>query len=389
MDSYIFNSKIKLNIKGRKVERFLKKISTEKINLYKIETINRNEVNILILKKDYEKVLKLKTIYEVNILDGFGLIKVRKIAKLNSLFIVLISFAIIIVFFLSKVIFKIEVIHTDPAMRNFMIKELSNYGIKEKTLKKSYDEIQQIKSNILNTYKDKLEWLEIEVVGTKYIIRLEERKLNIQNQDYRKQNIVATKSAIIKKIEASSGQIVKEINSYVNKGDVIISGDIKLNEATKEIVRADGHVYGEVWYIVNISYPFVYNETKNTGKFRKVLSINFLGSKWNLSFSDYHDKKIEVIKSINHLFLPISITYEKQNEVQIIEEIYTVEQAIAKAEERGRQQIESKLNDKERIIDSKNLNVDIKDSKIELEMFFTVYEDITGYQEIDEEIVEE
>ena len=100
-------------------------------------------------------------------------------------------------------------------------------------------------------------------------------------------------------------------------------------------------------------------------------------------------KKIDIIKSFRHQFLPIYVNYEKQSEIEIIEEIYTIEQAIQKAEEKGIEQIKSKLNDKEMIIDYKNLKVDIKDSKIELEMFFTVLEDITGYEEIHEEIIEE
>jgi len=47
--------------------------------------------------------------------------------------------------------------------------------------------------------------------------------------------------------------------------------------------------------------------------------------------------------------------------------------------------MESKLNGKEYIIRSKNLKSVLKDSKIELEMFFAVYEDITAYMEIGEE----
>ena len=85
----------------------------------------------------------------------------------------------------------------------------------------------------------------------------------------------------------------------------------------------------------------------------------------------------------------ISLTYDNQRELIVIDEVYTIEQAIKKAEERAYSEINSKLNDKEKILSSKNLKVDVNDSKIELEMFFTVYEDITEYQKIEENIVEE
>lgn len=48
--------------------------------------------------------------------------------------------------------------------------------------------------------------------------------------------------------------------------------------------------------------------------------------------------------------------------------------------------MESQLTDKEEIISQKNLKVEVKDSRIVLEIFFTVLEDITSYQNITEEI---
>ena len=50
--------------------------------------------------------------------------------------------------------------------------------------------------------------------------------------------------------------------------------------------------------------------------------------------------------------------------------------------------MESQLNDNEYVINQKNLKVSIKDSKIVLDTFFTVCEDITDYIKI-EEIKEE
>ena len=51
--------------------------------------------------------------------------------------------------------------------------------------------------------------------------------------------------------------------------------------------------------------------------------------------------------------------------------------------------MKSKLNDNEYIIDYKRLNVDENNSKIVLELFFSVCEDITDTQKIDMEQIEE
>ena len=384
-----FKSKIKINIKGRKIERFIKRLADNKINIYNMEMINRNEANIVILKSDYLKVLNIKSIYEFNIVGGTGMIKIRKTLKINSLILVFLVIGIIVLQILSRMIFSIEVIHTDKSIRNKMLSELENYGLKIHAFKKSYDEVQKIKEQILTNHKDDIEWLEIENIGTKYIVRLEERKIKNNEESNEKRHVIASKNAIIKKIEAENGEIVKEINSYVNAGDIIISGNITLNEQVKNTVSASGHVYGEVWYKVKVDYPLAYSEKHETGNSQKRLVFNFLNKSYELGFKKYKDKNVSSKTLLKHIFLPISLTYDNQRELIVIDEVYTIEQAIKKAEERAYAEINSKLNDKEKILSSKNLKVDVNDSKIELEIFFTVYEDITEYQKIEENIVEE
>lgn len=385
----LFKSKIKINVRGKKIERFIKRLADNKINIYHMKLLNKDEANIVILKEDYLKVLDIKSIYELSIIGGSGMIKIRKTLKLNRLLLISLIIGIITLYILSKMIFSIDIIHTDKNVRNKLLKELEGYGLKIHSFKKSYDEIQQIKEQMLTNHKDDIEWLEIESIGTKYIVRLEERKIKEEEVSNEKRHVISTKEAIIKKIEAENGEIVKEINSYVKTGDIIISGNITLNEQIMDTVSASGHVYGEVWYKVKVSYPLAYSEEHETGKSQKRLVFNFLNKSFELGFNKYKNKNITSKTLLKHTFLPISLTYDTQKELIVIDEIYTIEQAIKKAEDRAYEEMESKLNDKEKILSSKNLKVDVNDSKIELEIFFTVYEDITGYQIIEEEIIEE
>ena len=87
------------------------------------------------------------------------------------------------------------------------------------------------------------------------------------------------KDAIIKKIVASNGEIISNVNSYVKKGDIIVSGEIKHNEEIKKLVKAKAKVYGEVWYKVNITIPLTYYEeiytnNVNTGYFSEATSFS-------------------------------------------------------------------------------------------------------------------
>ena len=291
---------------------------------------------------------------------------------------------------LTNMIFSIDVIHNNKDVRKLVINELNDYNVRVGTLRKSYNTLDKIKKNILNDYKAKIEWLEIERVGTKYIVRLELRQLKEEKPVNGNRHVVAKKAAIIKKIEAKTGEIVKNINEYVSKGDVIISGEIKLNDEVKDVVAADGIVYGEVWYNIKIEYPLLYKEEKITNNRKNVYTIKFLDKNYELfNFNKYKDKKIKDTIIFKSLYIPFFITKQEQTEIIKIENIYTEEEAINQASLLALEKMKSQLNDNEYVIQQKNLKVSIKDSKIILDTFFTVCEDITDYIKIEDNINEE
>ena len=77
----IWNSRNNVNnyqkIKGKNIERFLKRLINNNIELLSINYINYKEIIIEVKKEDYEKILDIKTVYEVNLLGikGIDLIK--------------------------------------------------------------------------------------------------------------------------------------------------------------------------------------------------------------------------------------------------------------------------------------------------------------------------
>ena len=226
----------------------------------------------------------------------------------------------------------------------------------------------------MNQYKDKIEWLEIENKGTKYIVKIEVRETKKEKEEEKIQDIVASKDGIIKKIIAENGVKVVDENDYVKKGDILISGDIKLNEEIKNSISAKGKVYAEVWYNVSVEYPYHYKEIKETGKIKNVFVLKFLNKNIELTFKKFNNKRIEENNIIN--YFPFSLVKQKQKEIEIIDEIYTNEEAIEKALEKASEQIRKKLRKDEYIICQKTLLINTKDSKIILDIFFSVYEQI-------------
>ena len=386
---YQLKSKIKLSITGKNINRFIMRLHNNKIEILKCNHINKEKINIIIYEKDYKKLEEIKTIYNIEKINTYGIIKIKKKLNINKYLIISIMLGIIILKTLSSIIFDIEIVYNDKETRDFLRQELKNYGIKEKTFKKSYHQIEKIKEDLINKYKDKIEWIEIETKGTKYIVRLEKRIIKEKEEIPKNRNIISKKDAIIKEIKAERGQIIKEINSYVKKGDTIISGNIMDNEVIKNTVPAEGVVYGEVWYEINITYPFVYQETKELENTKEVYVIKFLNKNIELfNKNKFKTKKIKEKNIISNNLLPISIVKQNQTETEEIQEILTIDEAIKKASDKGIEKIKNNLKEHEFIINYKILNTNIKENELELSMFFSVYENITEYQEITNENIE-
>ena len=377
---------IKIKVVGKNIERFIRKLTNQKIDLLDIQYKKYDEVLLKIYAKDYEKIEKIKTIYQISIVDTYGFIKLKKIIHYYKILLACIVLGTCLLLFLTNVITEVEVIHSDKSIRNLLKDEVGEYGIKKYRLKKSYKQVEQIKKEVLNKNKEKIEWLEIINIGTKYEIKVEERKINEPKKEQEKVNIVAKKSAIIRRIEAKSGVVTKEINSYVSAGDTIISGEIYLNEELKNIVSANGVVYGEVWYKSSVEFPYLYYETNYTGKKKSVYSIKFLN--WSIDLFNFHpfkqSKKKEKVL-LKHPFLPFRLVKETQEEIIIKDKIYTVEEARTEARNLAKKKMEEQLGKNESIITTKDLKVSTKESKIRLDVFFTVYENITDYKKINEE----
>lgn len=375
-------SKISLNIKGKNINRFIKKLRTKRIEILSLKYKNPNEADIIIYKKDYETVLKIKSIYDVTELDVFGLIKIKRKIKISKHLIILTIIAFAIFLFFTHVIFDVEVIHSNKDIRNLLLNELEAEGIKKLSFKKSYNEISKIKEKILNKYPDKIEWLEIEEIGTKYTVRVEERTIVKEEESNTPRNIIAAKDGVLKKVIAEKGDIVKDMNDYVKKGDMIVNGELIFNEKVTGKVRAEGKAYAEVWYVTKTEYPFAtYTETE-TGKTKDIYAIKFLNHTFEFTLHKFKTKKIEEEDIVKHPLIPLKLVKQKQKETKVTDQILTVEEAINKAKEKAENDIKKNLSKDEYIIRSKYLKSTVKESIVEVEMFFAVYEDITDYAEI-------
>lgn len=375
-------SKVTLNIIGKNINRFIRKLRANKIEILKIKYKNKNEANITIYKRDYEKLKKIKSIYDITELNVYGLLKIKRNINKNKHLIIIVLLCFIFFIILTNMIFSIEVIHSNKELRKLLIRELDKNGIKKYALKKTFNQIENIKENILNKYPEQIEWLEIESSGTKYIIRVEERKMPKKVKNQTPRNIIAKKPGVLKKVIAEKGDIVKDMDDYVEKGDLIITGNLVFNNKITGKVRAEGHVYAEIWYTTKIEYPLAISKEKITGRKHNIYSINFLNHSFEFSLKKFKTKKVKSVIVLKHNFLPITFNKEYQEETVVTEEVLTYDEALFRAKEESIKEIKRKLKEDEYIIRNNYLKSTVNNSTIEVEMFFAVYEDITDFEEI-------
>ena len=379
-------SSVRVKITGKNVNNYLKRLIANKIDLIDLKYNSHNEAVVTIKYSDYLKLKTVRSIYDVKVTNTYGKLRIRNKIKRSYILLSSIILGIALIIFLSNIIFSIEVIHTNKSVIELVSNELDKNGLKKYTFKKKYKDIKKVEDKILNDNKDKLEWISIDIIGTKYVVRIEERKIKSENNDNIYQDIVASKSGVIKKIIALSGEKKYEIDNFVSKGDTIIKGAITKPNNEIILTHASGLVYAEVWYQISVEYPYQYKEEILTGNKKNIYYLKFINKRLELfNFKKYKNFQKEPKILLYNNILPISLVKEKQYEVNIIDEIYTTEEVINKAITLAESRLMSSNKKIDKIDKVSIIKKEEYDSKIKLDLFISVIEEIGEVKILNEE----
>lgn len=367
---------VKVTMKYNELSRILLRLDIS----YKDLIINGDNIVFKISNEDYEK---FKLYYkDIKIVRKLGINGVKSFIKKHYILLCSFIFTYIILILLSNVIFDVEIVSNNYELKRVINLYLEENNIKKHKFVKSHKEIESIKKKILENNKDTLEWIEIERVGTKYIVNLTERVINENKTTEEKKDLVAKKDALIKYLIIKSGTGVKEVNELVKKGDIIITGNIIKNEEVIDRVNANGKVYGETWYTVNTTVPYKHVDYEKTGKIVNHVYLSIFGHKFTL-YGKY-DTKNEIVSSkvlIDKPYLFFKVIKDRKEIYNYVTHTLTEEEAYKEAIKRSERVIKDKLASDEYIIDKKVLKNNKYSSKIEVEIFYKVYENIGEYKE--------
>lgn len=379
-------NRYRIKITGKDPKYFLRHLIVKKIKLYNIIE-DHDGISLTVDEVDYAKILKMKTSYNIKIINRFGVAKLRYLLLKYKYILSFLFLTLGLMIILSHFIFFIDVIHSKEEIRELVENDLKEFGISKYRFRVSYAKKEEIRNKILEKEKDKIEWLEIDRIGTRYIVNVEERLIKDNKVDNEVRDIVAKKDAMILNIEAETGEIVRKKYEYVRKGDTIVSGTIKNKENEVSKVKAEGKVYGEVWYSVTVELPKKYYEEKKTGKTSKALTLRIANKKISVPFSKDNKSYIsEDSPIIENNLIPIRLVLETKHEIEIIDKEYNMDNSSSEAIKLATKKLEDHLDEQSMILSKKVLKKTLKNSKIIVEIFFKVRENITDYKKISKEL---
>lgn len=359
------NDKILVRIKVYNKEQFYIRTLERNISLNNIKYKDKYII-CKIKESDYKA---LSRYYKIEILKEFNIHALLKYLKSNYLEYLSVILGIILFNIFINTICYVDIRTTNQDLANKISKVLDIYNLKRFTLKKDFNYLAKVKQELLKTYPDELEWVEINNDGMKYIITLEERKKILPNTKNDRCDVIATKDALVTKVIAQSGVVMVKPNTYVRTGDVLISGEVKYNEEVKNTVCASGTVYGEVWYDVKISLPKTYQEKIYTDKSRYNLEFSYNNKDYKIFKSrlkDYDTKRKTLIS-----LLGFKINLLKEEEIIYLTKEYTEEELDIRIDEVIQEKVGLNFKEGEEILYKNVLKKELNHSKIDIDVFVT------------------
>lgn len=364
------NNFIKIKVITSNPNRVIKIIKSFNINIY--QTIYDSKYVILkINEKDYKKINKL---YQIEILDEYGIKSFIKKIKNNILKLILIVFPIILIIVYSSIIIDIKIITQNSDLRSLISNELDRNNLKKFSFYLNENKLNDIKKIILERNKDKIEWLNIEKKGMNYIINVEPKVKADTEKQQTYCHIIANKEGTISKIISKKGQELKEINENVKKDDIIISGSIENNGTEVSKVCAEGQVFAYTWYTIDITTSNIYTETIKKDNFRYNILVKFNNKSRKIFKSRLSKFKDENTKILD--IFGFELYLQKEIEVEEKTQKYTDEILEEKINKLVTEKMNSIIKKENSIISRKVLKKEQKDSKIYIEMFIVAEEEI-------------
>lgn len=384
-----FKGYINFNIIGSKIEKFFNEVSKNKIPLWGTVKRGHNFSSFTTIK-NYRKlqVIARKMHINLKIRKKYGIpfILHRYRKRIGILIGVILSG--LFMFIMSQFLWSIEIHGAERINPTDLIRFMSEMNIKPGVIRRGID-VKNIERAALLKFND-ISWISINICGSRANVEIKECTLPPQQIDEKEPcNIVASKSGWIKYMEVYDGQKVIDMNNFVYKGQLIVSGIIEDGHLNNTLKHSRAKVIAEVDEIVTVEQPLIKSIKiyKDINKVHHNISIELLGVNIPIcSKNSSNDKLIETNKSTIYpkLFnISIPLVIHKSEVREIINHTIKLSQPQAKIEaEKKIAALEKNIKNKMKIINKELILSKTDGEKYVIQNKYIVEQDIASPQEI-------
>ncbi|NLZ80988.1 MAG: sporulation protein YqfD [Clostridiales bacterium] len=326
-------------LQGYSPERFLNICSKKNFYIWNLHNTTLG-YEFCISLKDFRKMKAIlrKTKTKLIIKKKYGLpFFLYKYRKRKTYFISILGFATII-YILSLFIWDIHIEGNYSYTEEMIIKYLEEEQI-EHGVKKSEIDCDKIEKLLRNEFFD-ITWVSASLSGTRLIIKIQE------NFDYLKvkeemppYDLIAQKDAVITSIITRTGTPLIKEGVVVEKGDVMVSGTVEILNDFEELLRneyvnADADIYGKTIFEYKDTFRMKSRKKVYTAMEKRAFFLTLFTKKFYLFANNHKYKYYDIYEEENTLtlgknfYLPFSYHRCYYKEYELIDFIYTEEEAI-------------------------------------------------------------
>jgi len=379
---------VKVEIRGKRIERLLNLAVQNRYSLWDVSSVGREKSEGFVALRDFFRLRPLlkQTGCRIHVLERYGLpFFLDKLGK-RKFFAVGMLLFVIGIYLLSSVVWNVRVEGTVKLKPEQVLQAARQAGIYPMQWKFRLQDPDTLSRN-LHTLLPGTAWVGVEIHGTQIRIRVVESKAPEQSPLMSPRNLIAAKNALVTEIFAEKGRPMVKRNTYVRKGDLLISGTIGEGEGQQTVV-SQGTVRGIVWYTSKIESPLTRTYKVYTGD-QKGRSYLVIGSRalqitgyGKPPFDQYETITDQSVLQWRQFKLPLGLMREKLMGMRMEEEPVDPAEAKALGLQQARTDLLREAGPDARIVSEKILHEKTENGKVYIEVHFEVEQNIAEEQPI-------
>ncbi|AXF54690.1 sporulation protein YqfD [Salicibibacter kimchii] len=379
---------VEMKVEGEELETFINRCVKNNVSLTEIRrTSNGKKLQATIRIADVKRLRNVATMMNVSVRFGKrrGLYLLTRQGRRRFGFIIgMLAFCALLVL-LSQMVWRVDIEGASPGIEHEIETWAADIGLQPGKPQWELPPEAEIQQRVSEEVSGAT-WIGVEREGTIYQFHVVEQHLAEEEGEVAPRNLVATKNGVIRDIYVEHGQAEVDPNTYVEEGDVLISGLIGREESEEEDmeeIAAIGEVRAETWYHGTIELPLEIRAEVFTGERTRSLDLQLFGNEWTFwgrdadhLFERHHETTDQLRIPLYFTDIPLPVGRTSYEEKTTVTRTYEEADLTEIARQLGERQLLRNLDSDAKIL-SENILQEQRDSgTVKLSILYEVEEGI-------------